>query len=369
LDSEPIKVLVVDDTLFYRKILCDVINEIPGVKTIGTASNGRIALSRVSSLKPSLVVMDIHMPEMDGIETLENIKKDWPDIGVIMISAHNQKDSKITMKALEMGAFDFIPKPESENMEQNLNEIKKALVPMIKAFLRRKEIRSILKRQKIPEIKKPQPPVKTNESSDFIKKRMEKIAANTRLKSQVVAIGISTGGPNALAVVIPKLPADLNVPVLIVQHMPPVFTNALAQSLNNKSSLKVVEATHREEIQSNTVYIAPGGKQMKVDCSNNSKIIKITDDPPENNCKPSADYLFRSVAECYGERTTAVIMTGMGSDGSAGLKLLKAKGAKIIAQNEKTCVVYGMPREPIEAGIVNVISPLDDIACEIIKTV
>ncbi len=186
-----------------------------------------------------------------------------------------------------------------------------------------------------------------------------------------MAIGISTGGPNALAQMMPGLPGNLDVPILIVQHMPPVFTRSLANSLNSKCSIEVREAADGDPVQSNVALIAPGGKQMKVVAGADGKrrLIKITDDPPENSCKPSVDYLFRSIAQHYVGRATGVIMTGMGSDGALGLKLMKRSGATVIAQNEASCVVYGMPREPVDAGIVDVIAPLDRIADEIVKTV
>jgi two-component system chemotaxis response regulator CheB len=188
--------------------------------------------------------------------------------------------------------------------------------------------------------------------------------------SSIVAIGISTGGPNALSQMLPKLPADIGVPIVIVQHMPPLFTQSLANSLNNKCAITVREATNGEPLLPNVAYVAPGGKQMKIMAGGDGtqRVIKITDDAPENNCKPSADYLFRSVADHYVGRATGVIMTGMGSDGTAGLKLMKKNGASIIAQDEASCVVFGMPKEPIESGIVDVVAPLDRIAAEILKT-
>ena len=190
-------------------------------------------------------------------------------------------------------------------------------------------------------------------------------------KSEIITIGISTGGPNALARMMPMLPGDIGVPIVIVQHMPPVFTKSLANSLNAKCALTVKEAQDGEPIQANVAYIAPGGKQMKLVASTDgsNRLIKITNDPPENSCKPSADYLFRSVADYYVGRTTAVIMTGMGSDGTKGLQILKNKGAFIIGQNEESCVVYGMPKAPAELGLTDVIAPLDRIAGEIVKTV
>ena len=190
-------------------------------------------------------------------------------------------------------------------------------------------------------------------------------------KSEIVTIGISTGGPNALARMMPMLPGDLGVPIVIVQHMPPVFTRSLANSLNAKCALTVKEAQDGEVILPNVAYIAPGGKQMKLVASADglNRLIKITNDPPENSCKPSADYLFRSVADYYVGRSTAVIMTGMGSDGTRGLQVLKQKGALVIGQNEASCVVYGMPKAPAELGLIDVVAPLDKIAGEIVKTV
>ena len=190
-------------------------------------------------------------------------------------------------------------------------------------------------------------------------------------KAEIVTIGISTGGPNALTQMLPMLPGNIGVPIVVVQHMPPVFTKSLAASLDAKCALTVKEGQDREVIQPNTVYIAPGGKQMKLVASadGSNRQIKITNDPPENSCRPSADYLFRSVGDYYVGRTTAVIMTGMGSDGTKGLEVLKQKGATIIAQNEATCVVFGMPKAPIERGLADIIAPLNKIADEIVKTI
>jgi len=192
-----------------------------------------------------------------------------------------------------------------------------------------------------------------------------------RSRSEVIGIGISTGGPNALTKMIPLLPANLKAPVLIVQHMPPMFTASLANSLNNKSSLEVKEAEDGDVITPGKVLIAPGGKQMKIVAGADglTRKIKITDDPPENSCRPSVDYLFRSIAQHYVGRSTGVIMTGMGSDGSRGLVQMKKNGSIVIAQDEESCTVFGMPKEPIETGIVDVVAPLDRIAEEIVKTV
>lgn len=189
-------------------------------------------------------------------------------------------------------------------------------------------------------------------------------------KPEMVLIGVSTGGPNALAQVLPAIPATLGVPILVVQHMPPVFTQSLAESLATKCSLKVREAAHQDRIESNTVYIAPGGKQMRVAVAPGGvKVVEITDDPPENNCKPAVDYLFRSVANRFPGRAMAVILTGMGNDGTLGLRLLRRNGCYSIAQDESSCVVFGMPKAAIDAGVVDAVLPLESIAARIVSSV
>ena len=367
--NDKCKVLVVDDTIVYRKIVSDVLTELPGVEVVGVAHNGKIAIAKIMTLKPDLLTLDIKMPEMSGIEVLAYIKARGLDVGAIMLSTLTQKGGEMTMKALELGAFDFIPKPQSGGMQENKEAIKNAVAPMLKAFVRHGEMRKLLRGKTSVSGTGLQ---KNRESGAVnVVQRISAIAGRNRGKTELVAIGISTGGPNALAQMMPRLPGNLNVPVLIVQHMPPVFTRSLANSLNSKCSIEVREAADGEPVQSNIALIAPGGKQMKVvaGADGRRRIIKITDDPPENSCKPSVDYLFRSIAQHYVGRATGVIMTGMGSDGTLGLKLMKRSGATVIAQNEASCVVYGMPREPVDAGIVDVIAPLDKIADEIVRTV
>ncbi|MBF0120860.1 MAG: chemotaxis response regulator protein-glutamate methylesterase [Desulfobacterales bacterium] len=384
--SNSLKVVVVDDTILYRKIVSDVLAEIPNVEVVGTANNGKIALSKIASLKPDVVTLDIEMPVMSGLEVLAHIQKEFPEVHALVLSTLTQQGSEMTIRALELGAFDFIPKPQSGTMNENKQAVKDALVPMLKAIVRRREIKTILKSKQPP--KKDTPLTKdqiiqltktgtiskathTSSPPEDITARMQKLSKQPHTKSEIVAIGISTGGPNALAKMMPMIPGDIGVPILIVQHMPPVFTQSLAKSLSTKCKVLVKEAVDGEILAPNVAFIAPGGKQMKIVASSDGKnrIIRITDDPPENSCKPSADYLFRSVANYYVGRATGVIMTGMGSDGLNGLKLMNRNGAFIIAQDEATCTVFGMPKEPIEAGIVNVVSPLDQIAIEIIKTV
>ncbi len=364
--DEPLKVLVADDSLLYRKVLSDVLGELPGVQVVGTAPNGRVALDRLQSLHPDLLTLDVEMPEMDGLEVLRAIQTQGLGVGVIMCSTLTQRGSDITIAALERGAFDFIPKPHGGSLEENRRALRSALAPMLQAFARRRNIKTILQGKTLPP---PQAGHKLNRAA-LASPGLDSPHRRHR-PSQVVGIGISTGGPAALAQMLPQFPADLGVPLLIVQHMPPVFTQSLARSLDAKCALKVQEAADGMPVLPNVALIAPGGKHMKVAAAPEPgrKIVRITEDPPENSCRPSVDYLFRSLAEQYGEQATAVIMTGMGSDGAAALKLLKSRGAAIIAQDEASCVVYGMPREPIEAGIVDVVAPLPTLAAEICRTV
>jgi two-component system chemotaxis response regulator CheB len=294
-----------------------------------------------------------------------------------MLSTLTDEASHMTMKALDLGAFDFVLKPQSKNQLEGKKAIREALEPILKAFKESKNR---------PGVRKPQTPFNSSRStrpvgtppattSSIKPLRPLGTAATPRTsprgKSEIVTIGISTGGPNALNQMMPKLPGNLGVPILIVQHMPPVFTKSLAASLNKKCALTVKEAENGENILPNVAYIAPGGKQMKLVAGTDGqhRRIKLTDDPPENSCKPSVDYLFRSVADYYVGRTTAVIMTGMGSDGTKGLEVLKNKSAYIIGQDEASCVVYGMPKAPAELGYLDTVVPLDRIADEIVKSV
>ena len=363
-ENKALKIMVVDDTVLYRKIVSDVIAEIPGVEVVGTAHNGKAALIKIKTLQPDLLTLDIEMPEMSGLELLERLQTEAPDVGAVMLSTLTQEGGIMTMRALELGAFDFIPKPQSGTMAENKTAVKNALEPILQAFSRIRRNKRGPVFHRCASTAKPMRPA--GYPSSAIKPAVKRAGS-----SSIIGIGISTGGPNALARMLPKLPADIGVPVVIVQHMPPMFTQSLARSLDSKCALDVREAKNGEPLQPNVVYIAPGGKQMKIvaGADGRQRVIKITDDPPENSCKPSVDYLFRSIAELYVGRSTGVIMTGMGSDGTAGLKLMKSNGAVVIAQDESSCVVFGMPKDPIQKGIVDVIAPLDAISQEILKTI
>lgn len=363
---DKLKALVVDDSVLYRKILSDILSSFSDVEVIGAAHNGKSALQKIKDLKPDLVTLDFEMPELNGIQTLREMKKIAPDTKAVMVSAHTQNGAKITMEALEEGAFDFIAKPDTQSLADNKITLRRQLQPIINVVSVKIRLKGKPKAiQPKPVVAPPQP--KPRPATTNISQRMRAVMTS---KVDIVGLGISTGGPNALTQVIPKLPENFKVPVLIVQHMPPLFTAALAESLNRKSRINVQEAKDGTVLSPGNVYIAPGGKQMKIEKEGaSSPIIKITNDPPENNCKPAVDYLFRSLAKIYKGNSLGVIMTGMGSDGTKGLIILKKLGSKVIAQDERTCTVFGMPMEAIRAGVVDVVAPLHNIANEIISSV
>lgn len=367
--KKPLRVLIVDDTAVYRKIVTEVLSALPDVEVVGTANNGKIAMSKIASLKPDILTLDIEMPEMNGLDVLSSIKSEGHDVGAIVLSTLTHKGGDLTMQALELGAFDFITKPETSSIDESKKQIMIALSSMLKAFSRRQEIRHILEgKLSFTKEKQADEPKETRRS---VVRRMNSIMSRKMKSAEIIGIGVSTGGPKALSQMMPGIPGDIDVPILIVQHMPPIFTQSLAKSLDSKCSIDVKEATDGEMVKPNVAFIAPGGKQMKIVAGMDGKerIIRITDDPPENSCKPSVDYLFRSIAQHYVGRSAGVIMTGMGSDGYLGLSLMKRNGATIIAQDEASCIVYGMPKKAIESGIVDVIAPLDQIASEICQTV
>lgn len=361
--TDPLKVLVVDDTALYRKIVADVLAELPDVQVVGTALNGKMALSKIAALQPDLLTLDVEMPEMNGLEVLEQLQRQRLPVGALMLSTLTTQGGDMTVKALELGAFDFIPKPQDGSLAANKLAIKTAIGPMLKAFARQREIKKLLRGA----------PAALPRSAPVVAPTTRKTTGETVRpgRAEIIGIGVSTGGPNALARMLPTIPADIGVPIVIVQHMPPVFTQSLAKSLNAKCAIEVREAVDGEPLVPNTALIAPGGKQMKVVASNDgrNRIVRINEDPPENSCRPSVDYLFRSLASLYVGRATGVIMTGMGSDGAKGLTLMKQNGAHVIAQDEATCVVYGMPKAPTDAGIVDTVAPLERIGEEIVRTV
>lgn len=341
------RVLIVDDSTFYRKILATTISNIPNVRLSGQARDGIDAIEKAALLKPDIITLDVEMPRMNGLETLKELRKRWPEIKVVMVSAHTRQGARETIEALESGAFSFVTKPGREDFHEFEKQLEKIF-------------NEISFHQTTQEVIKTRPPLGAAKPI-----RATRPGAGKFSSPEVVCIGVSTGGPNSLSKVIPLLPATIPVPILLVQHMPKGFTSALANSLDSKSKVKVKEAEHGEIVRPAVVYIAPGGKQMKVEKTSKGVTIVLSEDPPENYCRPSVDFLFRSISQVYKDNVLAVIMTGMGSDGTLGLKRIKRFNAKVIGQNAESCVVYGMPQEAKKAGVIDVEVPLDSIASEI----
>lgn len=343
--NNKITVLVVDDSAFMRKAIEGMLLKDPEISVVGTAINGIDAIEKVRTLKPDVVTLDIEMPRMDGLTALEKIMAENP-LPVIMVSSLTTEGAEATLKALDLGAVDFIPKDKSF-ASFGVLKIEDELREKVKNFGRRKAFFSRMRR----------PSVSTTPAAPIISRPAPKITT----KKKLVIIGTSTGGPQSLQKVIPMLPADLGVPVLIVQHMPPNFTKSLAQRLDSLSKVTVVEAQGKEQLEPNTVYIAKGGIHLKLKKVGMHYYTELSSDPTNSLHIPSVDVTAASVAENVGKDALGVIMTGMGSDGMKGLQLLKLKGGSVVAQNEASCVVYGMPRAVVEAKIADEVVPLEEI--------
>ena len=378
--SENLKILVVDDTIFYRKLLSNIIEEIPDIDLMGVASNGKIALQKIELSPPDLVLMDVAMPVMDGLKALEKIKANHPGVNVIMVSGVDRQAAGMTVKALETGALDFIPKPRAVSPDAAVEELKSALIPLIKLAKTMKysrETQNISKGKTSGVLVPEESDVRTKPSviqplkPETIYKPPIKAGKKRDIpKIDLVAIGVSTGGPNALKKIIPKISKDFPVPILVVQHMPPIFTATLAESLNNISSIRVVEGKAEQPVENGVMYIAPGGRHMVVRKAAGSGIkLGLVDTPPVHNCRPAVDVLFRSIGMILGANVLTVILTGMGNDGLSGVAAIRRKGGYSLVQDEKTSVVWGMPGAVMKAGEADEIYAEDQIAGRIMKIV
>ncbi len=354
ISNRPVRVLIVEDSAVQRKMLRTALEGQDGIEVVGHASNGEIALKKIELGGVDALTLDLEMPVMGGLEVLEKLQRMRPFVGAIVVSAISQRGARATLEAMRLGAFDLITKPKSGHTpEQVIETLQRELVPRLIAcgdFVANERASMPSAPAPLPAATRPSPPP------------VPRRAARPAGPPELVVIGSSTGGPQALDAVIPALPADLGVPVLIVQHMPPMFTRTLAESLDRKSKLEVREARDGQQVVAGQVLIAPGGIQMGFRQGGRGWEIVLADDPPERSCKPSVDYLFRSASQVVGARTLAVIMTGMGDDGTASLRLLKEQGAQVVAQDEKSCVVFGMPKIPVEEGLADAVLPLSDIA-------
>ncbi len=342
------RVLIVDDAVVVRKTLSDAIGADPALEVAGTASNGRFALGKFPALKPDIVLLDIEMPEMDGLETVRQLRLIDAHIPIIMFSTLTEHGASATLEALALGATDYVTKPSNRDMTETLETVSRELLPRIHALCHLPDVHT--------EIPPGLPP--------------PRIATwKPRILSpvQVVAIGVSTGGPDALARLLPSLPANFPVPIVIAQHMPPIFTSLLATRLSAKSAVPVRECVSGEPLQSGSAVLAAGDFHMVVSQENGVVLTKSHQGPKENYCRPSVDVLFHSIARVYGARALAVILTGMGQDGLKGCETLRSLGARIYVQDEASSVVWGMPGFVAKSGLADKILPLDQMGAEIVR--
>jgi two-component system chemotaxis response regulator CheB len=338
-----VRVLIIDDSAFMRKVLTDILKSDPRIKVVGTARDGRDGLNKIYKWKPHVVTMDVNMPVLDGISALEEIMREQP-LPVIMLSNELEDGAKSTLKAMENGAIDFIMKPSGEIS--------------LDIHTKRQEIISKVIAAKVAKL-----PALSQKESTPQGKDSKLTTQKLKNNKSMVAIGTSTGGPKALQRILTDLPKSFHTPILIVQHMPPVFTKSLADRLNRLCHLRVKEAVHGELIQRETVYIAPGDYHMTVTNVGNSYAIKLSKTTPINNHRPSVDILFNSVAKLNNINKIAVILTGMGSDGATGIKNIKKKDkdAIVLTESASTSVIYGMPKAAFETGLVNKVLPVEYI--------
>jgi two-component system, chemotaxis family, protein-glutamate methylesterase/glutaminase len=353
-----VKVLIVDDSAFMRNILANMLSSDPGITIVGTARDGQDAIEKVALLKPDIVTMDVEMPKMDGITALKHIMEKTP-VPVIMVSSLTDEGAKVTLDALDLGAVDFIPKNLSE-LSVNIVMIKEILIEKIKQIAKR----GLAKR-----------PVRTSDrvAADSRAREVNLVIpqrATGERRTAVVAIGTSTGGPKALQDIVTRLPKEFPVPVVIAQHMPANFTGPFAERLNQLSSIEVREALEGDILKPGLALLAPGRGHMRVVKKKTMETaITISENRDDYIYRPSVDALMLSIAECFPGRALGVILTGMGNDGLKGMTELKKGGGRIFAQNEQTCVVYGMPKAVVDAGIADKVLSLDEIAGEIINAV
>jgi two-component system, chemotaxis family, protein-glutamate methylesterase/glutaminase len=358
---ERIRVLVVDDSVAVRRLLTGILSSDPAIEVVGTACDGRAALAAIETLRPDVMTLDVEMPVLDGLSTLRELRKRWRSLPVIMLSTLTIRGAESTLDALTLGANDYVPKPtQMSDRGAAIEGVKTLLLPKVKA-LHAKYGGPTRAQAAGPSAAPAAAPPSTSQSIPGRSAVLPFPPLSRGSMAEIVAIGVSTGGPNALAVVLPGLPADLGVPIVIAQHIPPVFSGVLAQRLNSASKIRVVEAKGGEVPEAGFAYIAPGGQHLVVGGTRTAPKLALNDGPPENSCRPSVDVLFRSVAAVYGRALLGVMLTGMGQDGVEGSRNMRQAGGPVIVQDEATSVVWGMPGLVWKAGLAEGMFPLDEI--------
>lgn len=363
-----VRVLIVDDSVVVRRLLSDVLGAEPWIEIVGAAPNGRIALQRIPQVNPDLVTLDVEMPEMDGLETLDGIRAQWPKLPVIMFSTLTERAATTTLEALSRGATDYATKPQSAGGIVGASaDIRAQLVTKIRALFPERAASA----PKVDTTPSKAPPV-------LVAPRVTTLAAMPAVKAPparravepvtLLAIGGSTGGPNALAALFARLP-PMPVPIVVTQHMPPLFTRLLAERLAAHSPHKVVEAAGGETLEAGKVYIAPGDYHLVLERKGTVVRTVLNQEPPENSCRPAVDPMFRSAVKIYGGGVLGVVLTGMGQDGLRGCEHVRDAGGQVVVQDEATSVVWGMPGFVARSGLADAVLPLDDIPAEIARRV
>lgn len=367
--SRRIKVLVVDDSVVVRRLVSDALATDPAIEVVGTAPNGRVALSKIGQVNPDLITLDIEMPVMDGLETLRHLRRDHPRLPVVMFSTLTEHGARATLDALELGASDYVTKPANVgSVNASREAVREQLVPRIRGLCR-----SV--------VRDPVPPTRTPATGPTARGPVgapgagaagavpptARRASQPARRIDVVAIGSSTGGPDALTAVLSAVPAGLGVPVVVVQHMPPVFTRQFAERLDAKVALRVTEAAAGDVAEAGRVLIAPGDHHLRFRRSLGTQQVVATLDQgtPENYCRPAVDVMFRSVVDTWGGNVLAVVLTGMGSDGARGCAEVAAAGGSLLVQDADTSVVWGMPGAVVAAGLEPDVLPLGRIGAAI----
>ena len=338
-----IRILVVDDSATIRRIVAEAIVASPDLELAGTAANGQLALDRIQDARPDVLTLDVEMPVLDGISTLKELRRRAPRLPVLMLSSHTEKGALATLDALAAGASDFVAKPRAASLDEARAFVDLDVLPRLRALGGR-----ATEAAPAPFRSAPAPALRRGGA-----------------RVEAVVVGVSTGGPQALEQVLPRLPRDLPVPVLVVQHMPVMFTELLAKRLATLCAVGVEEASDKAPVRPGTVYIARGGRHLAVEGLDARRTLRLDDGPPENACKPAADVLFRSAAASYGAGVLAVVLTGMGRDGCAGSEAVRSAGGSVVIQDQETSVVWGMPGAVAAAGLAEATLPIGGVAAEI----
>ena len=360
--SPKIRILIADDSITVRRLLNDTLAADPDLEICDIARDGQEAVAKFPIVKPDVVLLDVEMPVMDGIEAVVAIRKLDPRVPIIMFSSLTMKGGQATLDALTFGANDYVTKPtQSHNLQDAIGHIRRELIPKIKQFGQRSLFaRTASTRSATNTIRLQRGAVGT-QSSEVPIPGLSMLSMSAE-RFDVIAVGVSTGGPNALAEMLKPLSRDFAIPILIAQHMPALFTSLLAERLSQVSSLKVREATDGTILEPGQVWVAPGDQHLVVEKQGFRSILRLNREQLENSCRPSVDVLFRSVASAYRERALAIVLTGMGCDGKKGCELIRQNGGKVIAQDEATSVIWGMPGAVTKAGLANCVLPLPEIS-------